>query len=59
MTGILKYKQEAGDLIHEYAHIFSQNDLDLGKASIVKHPIKVNDHTPFKEHYRWHPTWNV
>ena len=44
-------QQEAQDLIHEYAGIFSQNDLDLGKTSIVKHSIKVNDPTPFREHY--------
>ena len=44
-------QQEAQDLIHEYACIFSQNDLDLGKTSIVKHSIKVNDPTPFKECY--------
>ena len=34
---------------------FSQNDLDLGKTSIVKHSIKLIDPTPFKEHYRCHP----
>ena len=28
-------QQEAQDLIHEYACIFSQNDLDLGKTSVV------------------------
>ena len=44
-------QQEAQDLIHEYACIFSKNDLDLGKTSIVKHSIKVNDPTPFKECY--------
>ena len=47
-----KIQQEAGDLICEYACIFSQNDLNLGKTSIVKHFIKLNDPTPFKEHYR-------
>ena len=31
---------------------FSQNDLDLGKTSIVKHSIKLTDLTPFKECYR-------
>ena len=48
-------QQEAWDLIHEYAYIFSQNDLDLGKTSIVKHSIKVNDPTPFKECYQHIP----
>ena len=44
-------QEEAWDLISEYACIFSQNDLDLGKTSIVKHSIKVNDPKPFKECY--------
>ena len=34
---------------------FSQNDLDLGKTSIVKHSIKVNDPVPFKQWYRHIP----
>ena len=41
-------RQEAQDLICTFACIFSQNDLDLGKTSIVKHFIKVNDPIPFK-----------
>ena len=45
-----KIQQEAQDSICEYACIFSQNDLDLGKTSIVKHSIKLTDLTPFKEH---------
>ena len=44
-----KLQQEAQGLICEYASIFSQNDLDLGKTSIVKHSIKVKDLTLFKE----------
>ena len=40
---------EARDLIHKFACIFSQNDLYLGKTSIVKHSIKANDLIPFKE----------
>ena len=55
MSGSLKTQQEAEDLIHEYACIFSQNDLDLGMTSVIKHSIKVNDPTPFKEHYRCIP----
>ena len=50
-----KIQQEAQDLICEYACIFSQNDLDLGKTSIVKHSIKLTDLTLFKEHYRCIP----
>ena len=34
---------------------FLQDDLDLGKTSIVKHSIKVNDPVPFKEQYRHIP----
>ena len=45
-------QQEAWDLICEYACVFSPNDLDLGKTSIVKHSIKVTDSTPFKECYQ-------
>ena len=48
-------QQEARDLICEYAFIFSQNDLDLGKTSIIMHSIKLTDPTPFKEHYRCIP----
>ena len=48
-------QQDAQDLICEFACIFSQNDLDLGKISIVKHSIQVNDLVPFKEWYRCIP----
>ena len=47
-----KIQQEPQDLICEYTCIFSQNDLDLGKTSIIKHSIKLTDSTPFKECYR-------
>ena len=42
-------------MICEFTCIFSQDDLDLGKTSIVKHFIKVNDPVPFKEWYRHIP----
>ena len=48
-------QQTTWDLICEFASIFSQDDLDLGKTSIVKHSIKVNDPVPFKEQYRCIP----
>ena len=48
-------QQDAQDLIPEYACIFSQNDLDLGKTSIIKHSIKVNDPTQFKQCYQCIP----
>ena len=44
-------QQDTQDLIREFACIFSQNNLDLGKTSVVKHSIKVNDPVPFKEWY--------
>ena len=46
---------EDHNIICEYACIFSWNDLDLGKTSIVKHSIKLTDSTPFKECYRCIP----
>ena len=48
-------QQDAWDLICEFSCIFSQDDLDLGKTSIVKHSIKVNDPVPFEEWYRCIP----
>ena len=48
-------QKAAQDLICKFTCIFSQDDLDLGKTSIVKHPIKVNDPVPFKEQYRHIP----
>ena len=48
-------QKAAHNLIHEFACIFSQDDLDLGKTSIVKHSINVNDFVPFKEWYRCIP----
>ena len=44
-------QQYAYNLIHEYACIFSWNDLDLGKTSVVKHSIKMTDLTLFRECY--------
>ena len=48
-------QKAAHDLIHEFTYIFSQDDLDLGKTSIVKNSIKLNDSVPFKEWYRCIP----
>ena len=45
---------EAHNLICEYTCIFSQNNIDLCKTSVVKHSIKQTNSTPFKEHY-----WNI
>ena len=51
----LTIQQEACGLICEYACIFLWSDLDLGKTLMVKHSIKLTDHTPFKECYRCIP----
>ena len=48
-------QQDAQDLICKFVCIFSQNDLGLGKTSIVKHSIKVNDPVLFKEQYSHTP----
>ena len=48
-------QQDAQDLICRFACIFSRNNLDLGKTSVVKHSIKVNDPVSFKEQYRCIP----
>ena len=48
-------QQTAWNLICEFACIFSQDDLDLGKTSIVKHSIKVNDPVLFKKWCRCIP----
>ena len=48
-------QKAAQDFICKFACIFSQDDLDLGKTSIVKHSIEVNDPVPFKEWYRHIP----
>ena len=42
-------QQKPYHLIIEYACIFSQNDLELGKTLKVKHSIKLTDPTPYKE----------
>ena len=50
-----KIQQEAQDLICQYACIFSQNILDLGNTSIIKHSVKLTNPSPFEEHYRCIP----
>ena len=49
---ISEQQQSAKGLLVEFADVFSQNDLDLGKCNILKHDIKINDPQPFKERYR-------
>ena len=45
-------QEEVRELFKEYGKIFALDDLDLGHTSVVKHEIKLNDYTPFKERYR-------
>ena len=45
-------QEEVRELFREYGRLFALDDLDLGHTSVVKHKIKLNDYTPFKERYR-------
>ena len=45
-------KQAVRDCIIKYNHIFAIEDLELGKTDLVKHVIRLDDYTPFKERYR-------
>ena len=44
-------QQNAKDLMQEYQHLFSLTNLELGKTSLVKHKIKLEDPEPFKDRY--------
>ena len=48
-------QDNARDLNREFAHLFGQDDMDLGKTSVVKHTVKVAHSAPFKERYRRTP----
>ena len=48
-------QQQARDLFKRYSHAFSKDDLDLGRAKMVKNYIKLTDPIPFKERYRGIP----
>ena len=39
------------DSFREYAHHFALGSLDMGHTSMVKHKIKLDNYTPFKERY--------
>ena len=53
LTGISQWEpaeqEEVRELFREYGRLFALDDLDLGHTSVVKHKIKLNDYTPFKE----------
>ena len=48
-------KHQTRELFKEYAHIFALDSLDMGHTSLVKHKIKLDNYTPFKERYRHIP----
>ena len=52
-TNDLKTKTQ--ELFKEYAHVFALESLDMGHTSLVKHKIKLDNYTPFKERYRHIP----
>ena len=56
ISGALKYGEEfhqkAKELFIKYQDTFSRNDMDLGRATSVKHHIVLTDPIPFKERYR-------
>ena len=42
---------KARQLFRDYAHIFALDSLDMGHTSMVKHKIRLDNYTPFKERY--------
>ena len=47
-----KEKEDVYKFLSEWKDIFSQNDLDIGFTSLVKHTINLVDETPFKQRHR-------
>jgi hypothetical protein len=44
------------DLLVKWENVFSKNDKDLGRTSLVKHQINLTDETPIKQrHHRIPP----
>ena len=56
LTGIEDWNQEdkkaVDELFKEYDRLFALEKNDLGHTTRVKHKIRLNDYTPFKERYR-------
>ena len=56
LSDILDWTQKNQDdvytLMKENQHLFALNDLELGKTSLVKHHIRLDNPQPFKERYR-------
>ena len=47
----LELFEEAKQLFCKFAHIFALESLDMGHTSMVKHKIRLDNYTPFKERY--------
>ena len=56
LTGVQSWDpaliEEARQLFCEFAHIFALESTDMGHISMVKHKIRLDNYTPFKERYR-------
>ena len=44
-------KIKTKDLFRDLAHIFALESLEMGHTSLVKHKIKLDNYTSFKERY--------
>ena len=42
-------QEDVRGLIQEFHHLFALDDLQLDKTDLVKHTIRLQDYTPFKE----------
>ena len=47
-----KDKEAVDELFRDFGQIFALEKNDFGHTTKVKHKIKLNDYTPFKERYR-------
>ena len=52
-------QQKVHNLMVEYQHLFTLNDLELGKTSMVKYKIKLSNQVPFKEDTGTFPCINL
>ena len=48
-------KTKTKDLFRDFAHIFALESLEMGHTSLVKHNIKLDNYTLFKERYQQIP----
>ena len=44
-------QEQVKKLLIRWKHLFTCSNLDLGKTSLIKHQIELNDWMPFKECY--------